>query len=375
MAKKIHVGLLFGGLSTEHEVSLSSARNVYKALDKSRYDVSLIRIDKQGYWHRDATPDRLLGTADVAGQLAAETTETVFPTPAPEIGQLLPVQRSDGQVAQFSQDMEHQQIDVIFPVLHGINGEDGTIQGLLKLVNIPFVGASVLGSAVGMDKDVMKRLLRDAGLPVPKFVVVSRPRRDTLVFSEIVDELGLPFFVKPANAGSSVGISRVASEDDFQPALDDAFGHDNKILLEEAIVGREIECAVIGNEEPMASITGEIATEDTFYSYDAKYLNETGTTLTIPADIPEATSDAVRDLAIDVYQVLCCEGMARVDFFLRENGEVLINEINTIPGFTERSMFPVLWEHTGLSQPELVDRLVQLAIERHERDKNLKTSR
>jgi len=375
VTKKIHVGLLFGGLSTEHEVSLSSARNVYKALDKSKYDVSLIRIDKQGYWHLDATPDRLLGTADVAGQLAAEATETVFPTPAPEIGQLLPVQRDDGQVAQLSQEGNHQKIDVIFPVLHGINGEDGTIQGLLKLVNIPFAGASVLGSAVGMDKDVMKRLLRDAGLPVPKFIVVPRPRRDALVFSEVVDELGVPFFVKPANAGSSVGISRVASEADFQPALDAAFNHDNKILIEENVVGREIECAVIGNEKPMASITGEITTEDTFYSYDAKYLNETGTTLTIPADIPGATSDYIRNLSIKVYQALCCEGFARIDFFLKEDGEVLVNEINTIPGFTERSMFPVLWEHTGLSQPDLVDRLVQLAIARHERDKNLKTSR
>ena len=375
MTTRLHIGLLFGGLSTEHEVSLLSARNIYQAIDQSKYDVSLIRIDKHGHWHLDASPARLLGATDDADhpdENHPDEDATVLLSPLPDDGQLLHIKdnHSDGPAP-----LQGRRLDVLFPILHGANGEDGTIQGLLKLVNMPFVGAGVIGSVLGMDKDVMKRLLQHAGLPIPRFQVLRRSQRAEAVFAAIAEDLGLPFFIKPANAGSSVGISKVDTEAAFAEGLDDAFRYDNKVLLEENIDGREIECAVIGNEQPLASITGEIATQHSFYSYEAKYLDEDATTLTIPADIPEAVSERIRDLAVQVYQVLCCEGMARVDVFLDKNGAVLINEINTIPGFTKYSMFPVLWQHTGLPLPDLIDKLIALALERHERDERLKKTR
>jgi D-alanine-D-alanine ligase len=266
-------------------------------------------------------------------------------------------------------------LDVIFPVLHGPFGEDGTVQGLLKLANIAFVGAGVLGSAVGMDKDVMKRLLRDAGIPIARFIAVSRYSSKQTGFDDVRGRLGLPLFVKPANLGSSVGIHKVSHRNQFERAVRDAFNYDNKILVEECINGREIECSVLGNDKPIASVPGEILPRHEFYSYEAKYLDENGAVLEIPAKLLPDTAERIRQLAIQTFSVLCCEGMARVDFFLRNGKEIIVNEINTIPGFTRISQYPKLWEATGISYTELIDRLIQLAIERFEREKRLKTDR
>jgi D-alanine-D-alanine ligase len=262
-------------------------------------------------------------------------------------------------------------VDVVFPVLHGPFGEDGTVQGLLKLANLPFVGAGVLGSAVGMDKDVMKRLLRDAEIPIGKFLVFQRG--DTLSYGKIKKQLGLPLFVKPANLGSSVGISKVGKKREFRAAIDEAFRYDNKIIIEEFIAGREIECSVLGNDEPIASLPGEIIVRHDFYSYDAKYIDDQGARLEIPAKLSGSVIQKIRKIAVRVYKALCCEGMARVDFFVQANGRVLVNEINTIPGFTKISMYPKMWEASGLSYPRLIDRLIRLALKRAHCERRLRT--
>jgi D-alanine-D-alanine ligase len=266
-------------------------------------------------------------------------------------------------------------IDVIFPILHGPFGEDGTVQGLLKLADIPFVGAGVLGSAVGMDKDVMKRLLRDGGIPMGKFMVL-RSHETPPVFGRIVEELGLPFFVKPANMGSSVGVSKIHHEGEYLEGVKTAFTYDRKIILEEYIRGRELECSVLGNEEPVASAPGEIIASHEFYSYDAKYLDERGARLEIPARVPEAIAGKIRELAVKTFKTLECEGLARVDFFLEGGccGRLLVNEINTMPGFTKISMYPKLWEASGIAYRDLIDRLLEFAILRYKKEGKLKTS-
>jgi D-alanine-D-alanine ligase len=261
-------------------------------------------------------------------------------------------------------------IDVVFPVLHGPFGEDGTVQGLLKLADVPFVGASVLGSAVGMDKDVMKRLLRDASVPIPKFLVYDRQPID---FTEVKRYLGLPLFIKPANLGSSVGIHKINDEKTFAAAVADAFLYDKKVIFEEFIQGREIECSVLGNDNPIASVPGEIVPQHEFYSYEAKYIDEQGAELIVPAKLPKDIVKRVQELAVRSFKVLCCEGMARVDFFLKNNTDVIVNEINTIPGFTRISMYPRLWQESGISYTELIDRLIELAIDRHRKEKKLRT--
>lgn len=365
MSKKIKVGIIFGGKSAEHEVALQSAKNVINALNKDKYDPVLIGIDKTGKWHLHQSAYYLLNENDpklIALNLA-ETKEVVS-VPTHENNQLIAIE--DGE--------KFGHLDVVFPVLHGTFGEDGTIQGLLKLLDIPFVGAGVLGSAVGMDKDVMKRLLRDAEIPIPDFISINRAHRAQFGFEKIVETLGLPFFVKPANSGSSVGIHKVHNLAEFEPALNDAFQYDNKILVEEYIKGREIECSVLGNNDPKASLPGEVIPTHEFYSYEAKYIDEKGATLQIPAKLPDAIIKKVQELAVRTFQALCCQGMARVDFFLQSDGELLVNEINTIPGFTRISMYPKLWEISGISYPELIDRLIALALERHREEKALKVS-
>ncbi|MCL6471186.1 MAG: D-alanine--D-alanine ligase [Firmicutes bacterium] len=336
MHKKTRVGILFGGKSAEHEVSLQSAKSIIEAIDKEKYEVALIGIDKQGRWY----------------------------SPGKDLN----------QPSRFLSYGSLEAIDVVFPVLHGPFGEDGTVQGLLKLADIPFVGAGVLGSAVGMDKDVMKRLLRDAGLPTAKFLVFNRSLKNKINFDKVVKELGLPLFVKPANLGSSVGINKVKSKDDFDYSVADAFKYDNKILIEEFIKAREIECSVLGNEDPIASLPGEIIPQHEFYAYETKYIDDEGAILKIPAELPDDTVKNIQELAIKTFKTLCCEGMGRVDFFLADSGEILVNEINTIPGFTKISMYPKLWEASGISYKELIDRLIQLAIERHKRECELQTS-
>ena len=365
MAEKIRVGIAFGGRSAEHEVSLQSAKSIIDAIDPNKYEVVLIGIDKKGQWHLDEESRFLL-----------PTTESRLPElPESSMNLALVPGKQDGQFVALSGQQKVGSLDVIFPVLHGPFGEDGTVQGLLKLANIAFVGAGVLGSAIGMDKDVMKRLLRNAGIPIARFIVANRYSPEKIGFDYAQEHLGLPLFVKPANLGSSVGIHKVKNSEEFDHALRDAFDYDNKILIEECIKGREIECSVLGNENPIASVPGEILPRHEFYSYEAKYLDEKGAALEIPAKLPPETSERIRELAIRTFSVLCCEGMARVDFFLRNGEEIIVNEINTIPGFTRISMYPKLWEASGISYRELIDRLIELAIERFAREKRLKTDR
>ena len=365
MVKKIRVGIAFGGRSAEHEVSLQSAKNIIDAIDTNKYEVVLIGIDKKGQWHLNEESRFLLPVTESGLPELPITGENLALVPGKQNNQLVAI---SGQQTLGS-------LDVIFPVLHGPFGEDGTIQGLLKLANIAFVGAGVLGSAVGMDKDVMKRLLRDAGVPVARFIVASRYSSQEVDFGYARAQLELPLFIKPANLGSSVGIHKVKNREEFDRAVRDAFNYDNKILIEECISGREIECSVLGNDNPIASVPGEILPRHEFYSYEAKYLDENGAALEIPAKLPAETSERIRQLAIKTFTVLCCEGMARVDFFLRNGEEIIVNEINTIPGFTRISMYPKLWEATGIAYSELIDRLIQLAIERFQREQRLKTDR
>jgi D-alanine-D-alanine ligase len=363
MEGKIRVGVILGGKSAEHEVSLQSAKNIIEALDKNKYEVVLIGIDKEGRWYLIQDSGYLLNENDPKLVRLAHAKE--------EVG-LIPGQRSD-QLINMSKHQSMGKIDVIFPVLHGPYGEDGIVQGLLRLANIPFVGANVLGSAIGMDKDVMKRLFRDAGIPTAKFLVFDRSSLASIDFEEVRNQLGSPVFIKPANLGSSVGISKVKSKDEFDEAVRLAFEYDNKIVIEEYIKGREIECSVLGNEEPLASLPGEILPQHEFYSYEAKYIDEKGAILEVPVRLSKDVTRQIQDYAIKSFKAVCCEGMARVDFFLRDDNKIFVSEINTIPGFTRISMYPKLWEASGLSYAELIDRLIQLAIERFEREQKLKT--
>jgi D-alanine-D-alanine ligase len=361
MKKKLCVAILFGGKSAEHEISLISARNIVDAMDKNKYDVVAIGIDKQGRWHLDEGARLLLGKTESKVEYADNTNAAA----------VMPGETATPMVRATGAGLGA--LDVVFPILHGPFGEDGTVQGLLKLANLPFVGAGVLGSAVGMDKDVMKRLLRDAGVPIGKFLVFQRA--DKISFGQVKKTLGMPLFVKPANLGSSVGISKVAKQAEFAAAIKEALRYDNKIVIEECIKGREIECSVLGNDQPIASLPGEIVVNRDFYSYDAKYLDDQAARLEIPARLPPAVIKKVRAIALRAYRALCCEGMARVDFFVQADGRVLVNEINTIPGFTKISMYPKMWEATGISYPKLIDRLIQLAIQRHRSERRLRTSK
>ncbi len=339
MAKKITVGILFGGRSTEHEVSIRSARSVLAALDTKIYSPVLIGIDKNGTW---------LGASESAAFLKS------------------------GKAQKKKQDLmpklDTKKIDVVFPVLHGSFGEDGVMQGFLKLIDMPFVGPGVLGSAVGMDKDMTKRLLTEAGIAVSKGLVFHAHEKDAIKFAAVKKTLGLPMFVKPANAGSSVGVSKVRNEKEFSAAVVTAFKFDSKLLIEEAIVGREIECAVLGNEGLMAAIPGEIIPGEEFYSYDDKYASTSASVAEIPAKMPKADAEKLRAIAVRAYRTLSLEGMTRVDFFYTKEGKLLINEVNTLPGFTSISMYPKMWEASGLSFTKLVDRLITLALERSERE-------
>jgi len=362
MRKRIRIGILFGGKSAEHEVSIQSAKNIFNAINKEKFEPVLISIDKAGGWHLLDNPRSLLNSG-------------TFPSinNLPDKAQNITLLKKDVALpAKTNISNTLKELDVVFPVLHGPFGEDGTVQGLLKLLDIPFVGAGVLGSAIGMDKDVTKRLLRDAKIPTARFIVVKKdyiPR-----YEEVTEKLGSPIFVKPANAGSSVGISRVSAKSEYAKALKNAFDFDRKILVEEAIDGREIECSVLGNESPIASVPGEIVTKHDFYSYDAKYVDENGATTIIPAKVPSATSKKIQELATKAFKVLECEGMCRVDFFLKRDGALLVNEINTIPGFTNISMYPKIWEASGIPYSQLIERLINLALEHHQKEQKLNTS-
>lgn len=364
MKKKITVGVLFGGRSAEHEVSLRSARTVVSALDPKKYAVVLIGVDRDGRWFLGDASKKLLQSTSVSLLEAQRSlSSTVVLTP----------NGSDRKLFNISTGQEVSKLDVIFPVLHGPYGEDGTIQGLAKLANIACVGAGVLGSAVGMDKDVMKRLLRDADIPIGDFVALTKKDYKEYSYKRLVDQLGQILFIKPANLGSSVGISKVTTEKEYAKAVDAAFRYDKKIIVEACIEGREIECAVLGNDVVEVSLPGEINPNADFYSYNAKYDTNSEAEAKIPADISPEDVKAVQQLAAKTFEVLECRGLARVDFFYTPDKKLLVNEINTMPGFTSISMYPKLWEASGIPLVELVDRLIELALEDYQETERLVT--
>ncbi|HOP63020.1 MAG TPA: D-alanine--D-alanine ligase family protein [Spirochaetota bacterium] len=362
----ITVGILFGGRSGEHEVSRCSAASVFKYLDRAKYDVLVIGIDYDGRWYVQENPE-IIHDNSFGSVLRLDKKEECFITHYERDGRLY--LRNVETAKEFH-------ADVIFPVVHGTFCEDGTLQGLLDLAMVPYVGAGVTGSAIGMDKDVAKRLLRDASIPVVPWLKVSKIdwiEDSAGIMRDVIYKIGMPCFVKPANAGSSVGITKVKIESDLESAVNEAFLWDNKILIEKGVHAREIEIAILGNEKPIASIPGEILPNHEFYSYEAKYIDADGAELVIPARIDEEATEKMQKIAIEAYNVLDCSGMARVDFFLaRDTGEMFLNEINTLPGFTSISMYPKLWEKTGIGYVELLDRLIALALERGGSRRNLK---
>jgi D-alanine-D-alanine ligase len=351
--KRIRVGVLFGGRSGEHEVSLVSAASVIRSLDRKKYEVAPIGITREGHWFMGSAALRAPAEVFAKGK-------AVLPSADPSGPKFFARNSRPGANRLPA-------VDVIFPVLHGTFGEDGTIQGLFELAGIPYVGAGVLGSSAGMDKDLMKRLFRDAGLPVVDWVLVLRGEweRDPARLRRAIElKLGYPLFVKPANLGSSVGISKVHGRAELDAALDLAAGYDRKVIVEKGLDAREIECSVLGNDQPQASMPGEIRPVNEFYDYEAKYVKE-GSELVIPAKISRAESRQVQELALGAFRAVDCAGMARVDFLLdRPSGKLFVNELNTIPGFTPISMYPKLWEASGLAYPALLDRLIELALER-----------
>jgi D-alanine-D-alanine ligase len=380
--KKLRVGVIFGGRSGEHEVSVASAAAVFKHLDRSRYEPVGIRIDKDGRWTLPDRPPTALAASEVIEQARLASAQSVRPGREAHLV-AYPTEESlitfDRRKANSDEGVRVTGLglDVVFPVLHGPHGEDGTVQGLLELANVPYVGAGVLASAVGMDKAFMKVAFAARGLPLADYVVLHshdwRNTRDAQI--ESIARLGLPVFVKPANLGSSVGISKAKSRAELGPAIDAAFEFDRKVVVEAAVpAAREIEVGVIGNESLEASVAGEIVPGREFYDYEAKYLDG-GSTLHIPAPLDEAQHVEVRRLAVEAFKAVDGEGMARVDFLLsRDTGRLYVNEVNTIPGFTTISMFSKLWAATGVDYPTLLDRLIQLAIERHSEKQRLKTS-
>jgi D-alanine-D-alanine ligase len=399
--KKLRVGILFGGRSGEHEVSLLSAASVFSAIDKNKFEVVPIGITKDGRWVTAADAERLLKgefsrheerhlragdpeTTPGAAVLANGEAVVVPPEPQKHESSLAPFQTDAASHALTRRAADRAiNVDVIFPVLHGTFGEDGTIQGLLELADIAYVGAGVLGSAAGMDKDIMKSLFRAAGLPIVKHVTVLRSeweRQPKKVVKLVDSQLKYPVFVKPANLGSSVGISKAHDRKELGPAIEEAAKFDRKIVIEQGVGGkkqkaREIECSVLGNDEPQASVPGEIVPSKEFYDYDAKYLDE-GSELIIPAKLTKAEMKRVQQLAVAAFKAVDCSGLARVDFLMDpKTRKIYLNEINTMPGFTAISMYPKLWAATGISYSELIERLIQLGIERHQDKKKNQYSR
>lgn len=374
--RKIRVGVIFGGRSAEHEVSLNSAKSVIRALNPAKYDIGLIGITTEGRWinfgevtalpeGQAVEPAKLLDASN-SGRESASTIEV------DDTGRALVVSPAEAL-------SRGEPFEVVFPVLHGPYGEDGTIQGLLEMADVPYVGCGVLASAAGMDKDIAKQLFKVNGIPIIEYEVIKRKTweatatdsagREALV-KQIAAKIGYPCFVKPVNMGSSVGVMRANTDAELVTALDNASRYDRKLMVEKGIKPRELEVAVLGNDEPVASVVGELVHVSEFYDYEAKYKNSAGMSFYIPAEIPAQVSERIRTLAVQAYQILDCAGMTRVDFFMdRDSGELYLNEVNTIPGFTSLSMYPMMWEASGVSYPELVDKLIELALERHA-DKN-----
>ncbi|MBN1311212.1 MAG: D-alanine--D-alanine ligase [Anaerolineae bacterium] len=369
MAKqRIRVGIIFGGRSGEHEVSLRSARSVMDAIDTEKYEVLPVGITKEGRWIAGGDPMKALTAGDEATQPAALLGEPGDRT----LKAIEPLQNTENISLK-----NIATLDVIFPVLHGPYGEDGTIQGLIELADVPYVGAGVVGSAVGMDKAVFKKVMAAEGIPVLPYILVLRAEWDAdpdSVIEKTEAALHYPIFVKPANLGSSVGISRAANRDELIAAFGEAARYDRRLLAEEGIPAREIEVSVLGNDDPIASVPGEVVPGDTFYSYEDKYLHDDAQLL-IPAPLAPEVASLAQELAVKAFKAIDCAGLGRCDFLLdKDTGKLWINEINTIPGFTSISMYPKLWEASGISYPDLIDRLIQLALERHSEKSRNKTT-
>lgn len=346
---KIKLGIIYGGKSTEHEVSIRSAKSIFEALDKNKYELSLIYITKSGQW--------LLSKEKEIKIINQDTGEPILVAP----GQGLTV------------DKKVLELDVVLPILHGTAGEDGSIQGLLELSNIPYAGCGVRSSAVCMDKDMTKRLLSLNGIETAAGITVNYFEKDHVNFEETEKTLGLPMFIKPVNQGSSVGVSKATNKEEFYQALELAFLFDTKVMIEKGIDGREIEVSVLGNQELFVSVPGEIVSNTEFYSYDSKYLDDDGAVLNIPASLSDEEEKKIQGIAKQTYRTLDCEGMARVDVFLEKSGKVIVNEVNTLPGFTSISMYPKLLEVSGVPYSDLLDQLINLALERQDRENKLQT--
>lgn len=365
MSPKLRVGVIFGGRSGEHEVSLRSAESIINALDREKYEVVPIAITNQGKWLASSEAANLLPSSVMEN---ADQHVAIFGDPT---------ERGLARFGREGKTGERDQLDVVFPVLHGTYGEDGTIQGLLEMADVPYVGCGVLGSAAGMDKVVMKRLFREAGLPIVEFTHFLRSQWEAdplLVEMRVVEQIGFPCFVKPANLGSSVGISKATDAKSLNEAIALAAKYDRKIVIERGVDAREIEVSVLGNDQPIASLPGEIVPQSAaFYDYQAKYISADGARLEIPANLSEKQTAEIQQLAIRAFQAVDGAGLGRVDFFLEnQTGKLLLNEINTMPGFTSISMYPKLWEASGLGYSQLIDRLIELAFERHrEKSRNV----
>lgn len=353
VTKKLNVGIVFGGRSAEHQVSLQSAKSIIDAIDKTKYQPVLIGITPEGKWLLNDASAYLLNADDPKAISLKTDTKQIA----------LIASEQTGQLVEAAGNAPLENIDVLFPVLHGPYGEDGSIQGLAKLANIPCVGSGIVGSAVGMDKDFTKRLLKFAGLNVAEHVLIHNGKLTDQLIQEIEQNLHYPVFVKPANMGSSIGVSRAQNRAELVKAVSTAAQYDRKILVEQAIFGREIECAILGNDDPKASIPGEIASTHQFYDYDSKYIDEFGAKLSIPADLSAEQIANVQAISKLVFSTLECRGLTRVDVFLTPDNTIYINEVNTLPGFTKISMYPKLWEYSGVKYSELIDQLIQLAIE------------
>ena len=357
--QKLRVALLFGGRSTEHEVSLTSAVGILKAIDKNKYDILPIKISKDGQW---LLLDELQSLESVERLKNGRGLPVIVGDP--ETKGFLKIEKKGAEAFRLS----HEPVDVVFPVLHGTFGEDGTVQGLLSLASIPFVGAGVLASAIGMDKVMMKQIFFQNDLPSSDFIWFLRKdweKSPEIIQKGVRDHIGFPCFVKPANTGSSVGISKAHNEEELPDCVNRAAEYDRKILIEKAIDARELECGVLGNDKPEASVVGEIIPCNEFYDYEAKYISGESR-IVIPAEIPNEITKKVRNMAVAAFKAIDCAGMGRIDFLLeRGTNKIFVNEINTIPGFTPISMYPKLWEASGISYSDLIDRLIELAIERY----------
>jgi len=370
-SKKIQIALIFGGRSVEHEVSLNSALGIINHIDKTKFNLLPVKITKQGMWLLFDNADDLHSIDDVKKDPEIQVMTADISSP----GLIL---LNSGKKKNSEKPPKAEPVDVVFPILHGSFGEDGTLQGLLKMANLPFVGCDVLASAVAMDKVIAKQLFFQNNIPSADFIwfLGSAWKKSSDTIKEgVKKEIGFPCFIKPANSGSSVGVFKAHNEDEFSSLVEEACKYDRKILVEKYIPARELECSVLGNDNPKASSVGEIIPANEFYDYEAKYEDDS-TELIIPADIPKKTAAAVKNLAVNTFAALDCSGMARVDFLLEENtGHLYVNEVNTIPGFTTISMYPKLWEESGISYTELITRLIELARERHTVLKNLKYNR